>query len=98
MFTQVGPQTSVLGSKARENGFTVSLVARLHKLYGQEDLQKAAKPYQAVMLTNHRSHPSLLCLPNSLFYDCSLQVSMCAYVRMPQSMVHVYKLTESNAF
>ena len=74
--TQVGPQTSVLGSKARDNGFTVSLVARLHKLYGQKDLKKAAGSYQAVMLTNHRSHPSILCLPNSLFYNCSLQVSM----------------------
>ena len=79
VFTQVGPKTSVLGSKAQDNGFTVSLVARLHKLYEQEDLQKAAKLYQAVMLTNHRSHPSILCLPNSLFYDCSLQVCVHMY-------------------
>lgn len=74
--TQVGPQTSVLGQKARDNGFTVSLVARLHKLYKEKDLKKAAEPHQAAMLTNHRSHPSILCLPNSLFYHCSLQVSM----------------------
>ena len=74
--TQVGPQTSVLGQKARDNGFTVSLVARLHKLYSKKDLKKAAEPYQAAMLTNHRSHPSILCLPNSLFYHCSLQVRM----------------------
>ena len=78
---QVGPQTSVLGQNARANGFTQSLVARLHKWYKRKDLKKAAEPYQAVMLTNHRSHPSILCLPNSLFYDCSLQVSIQLYNR-----------------
>ena len=76
VYIQVGPQTIVVGSKARDNGFTQSLVARLHEWYKREDLKEAAEPYQAVMLTNHRSHPSILCLPNSLFYDCSLQVSM----------------------
>ena len=72
---QVGPQTSVLGQKARENGLADSIVTRLHKLYQKEKLKEAASKFRAVMLANHRCHASILCLPSSAFYDCNVVVS-----------------------
>ena len=72
---QVGPQISVLGRKARENGLADSIVTRLHNHYQQEELKKAASKFQAMMLANHRCHASILCLPSSAFYDCNVVVS-----------------------
>ena len=72
---QVGPQVSVLGQKARENGLADSIVTRLHNHYQTKELKSAASKFQAVMLANHRCHASILCLPSSAFYGCNVVVS-----------------------
>ena len=55
----------------------MSLIARLHSLY--QEMKDSARKYQAVMLCNHRTHTSILCLPSSLFYESTIHVSIYVY-------------------
>ena len=38
-------------------------------------MKDAASQYQAVLLATHRSHPSIFCLPSTLFYEGNVNVS-----------------------
>ena len=66
---QIGPQVAVLSDAARENGLGSSLVERLFGHY--KDLGKQ-KTNSTTLLTNYRSHPSILTLTSSLLYECTL--------------------------
>ena len=68
---QVGPQVKVLSHTARENGLGTSLIERLFKHY-KRTKQNSIKSHTTTLLTNYRSHPSILMLASSLFYECTL--------------------------
>ena len=59
----------VLSNKARENGLGTSLIERLAKLY---DEIGGTKTHVGTLLTNYRSHPSILMLASSLLYEGTL--------------------------
>ena len=61
----------VLGDEAQENGLAVSLLERLHRLYGT--LGEAAADHCATLVTNYRCHGDILRLAEKLFYDLPLQ-------------------------
>ena len=71
---KVGPDTLVLGQKARDHGLGNSLLTRLHALYSSPDNKERAEPYTAKLLTNYRCHDSILKLPSELFYNSKLEV------------------------
>ena len=70
---QVGPKVSVLSEIANENGLGESIIERLLKTYDQQMSREDINNSRYSLLTNYRSHPSILMLASSLFYDCSLQ-------------------------
>jgi len=70
----------VLGDEAQENGLAVSLLERLHRLYGA--LGEAAADHCATLVTNYRCHGDILRLAEKLFYDFPLQC------KVPPSMAH----------
>lgn len=70
----------VLGDEAQENGLAVSLLERLHRLYGK--LGEAAADHCATLVTNYRCHGDILRLAEKLFYDLPLQC------KVPPSMAH----------
>ena len=56
----------VLGDEAQENGLAVSLLERLHTLYGK--LGKVTRDHCATLVTNYRCHQGILELAEKLFY------------------------------
>ena len=54
-------------------GLSISLLERLMETYKGKKSFESAK---AVLLTNYRSHPGVLRLPSSLFYDNTLEVNV----------------------
>ena len=54
---------------ARDNGLGTSLLERIFALY---DGTRFKDGHVATLLTNYRCHPSILMLPSSLFYECTL--------------------------
>ena len=65
---QVGPQVKVLSHTARQHGLGASLIERLFEHYKRG----ARRSHTTTLLTNYRSHPSILLLASSLFYQCTL--------------------------
>ena len=61
----------VLGDEAQKNGLAVSLLERLHTLYGK--LGEVARDHCATLVTNYRCHHGILKLAESLFYDLLLK-------------------------
>ena len=61
----------VLGDEAQENGLAVSLLERLHTLYGK--LGEVAGDHCATLVTNYRCHHGILKLAEKLFYDLALK-------------------------
>lgn len=78
--TQVGPAMLVLGDEAQENGLAVSLLERLHTLYGK--LGEVAGDHCATLVTNYRCHHGILKLAEKLFYDLELKCNV------PSSAAH----------
>ena len=70
----------VLGDEAQKNGLAVSLLERLHRLYGK--LGEAAAGHCATLVTNYRCHGGILRLAEKLFYDLPLQCEV------PPSIAH----------
>ena len=70
----------VLGDEAQENGLAVSLLERLHRLYGK--LGKVARNHCATLVTNYRCHHGILKLAEKLFYDLELKC------QVPDSTAH----------
>ncbi len=68
---QVGPNTLVLGKKARDGGLGVSPLERLHRLYDKEK-NLLSDSCSITLLTNYRCHSSILMLPSSLYYQSTL--------------------------
>ena len=60
---------AVLNEVARENGLGTSLIERLFNHYKK---LHASKTHVTTLLTNYRSHPSILMLASSLLYECTL--------------------------
>lgn len=67
---QIGPQVVVLSDAARSNGLGTSVIERLHVHYKAH--KKPLKSHETTLLTNYRSHPSILMLASSLLYECTL--------------------------
>ena len=59
----------VLSKAARENGFGTSLIERLFLHYKKN---RVDKKFASTLLTNYRSHPSILMLASTLLYECRL--------------------------
>ena len=70
----------VLGDEAQKNDLAMSLLERLHKLYGK--LGKVARDHCATLVTNYRCHRDILKLAEKLFYDLALECEV------PDSVVH----------
>ena len=64
----------VLGDEAQENGLAVSLLERLHALYGK--LGDVAGDHCATLVTNYRCHHGILKLAEKLFYDLELKCNI----------------------
>ena len=64
----------VLGDEAQENGLAVSLLERLHTLYGK--LGGVAGDHCATLVTNYRCHHGILKLAEKLFYDLELKCNV----------------------
>ena len=80
LVAQVGPAMLVLGDEAQENGLAVSLLERLHTLYGK--LGEVAGDHCATLVTNYRCHHGILKLAEKLFYDLELKCNV------PDSAAH----------
>uniref|UniRef100_A0A8C5D689 RNA helicase n=1 Tax=Gouania willdenowi TaxID=441366 RepID=A0A8C5D689_GOUWI len=65
---QLGP--IVRSHLAKKNGMEVSLLERLMKLYTKKKMLK--KSFYTKLQFNYRSHPSILQIPNQLFYRGAL--------------------------
>ena len=59
----------MLSKAARENGLGTSLIERLFLHYKKH---RADKKFASTLLTNYRSHPSILMLASTLLYECRL--------------------------
>jgi len=70
----------VLGDEAQKNGLAVSLLERLHTLYGK--LGEVAGDHCATLVTNYRCHQGILKLAEKLFYDLELKCNV------PSSSAH----------
>ena len=70
----------VLGDEAQENGLAVSLLERLHTLYGK--LGKVAGDHCATLVSNYRCHHGILKLAEKLFYDLVLKC------KVPDTVAH----------
>lgn len=54
---------------ARDNGLGTSLLERLFEIYKESGIKDT---HSSTLITNYRCHPSILMLPSSLFYQCTL--------------------------
>lgn len=70
----------MLGDEAQENGLAVSLLERLHRLYGK--LGEVAGDHCATLVTNYRCHRGILKLAAKLFYNLALKC------KVPDSAAH----------
>ena len=70
----------MLGNEAQENGLAVSLLERLHRLYGK--LGEVAGDHCATLVTNYRCHRGILKLAEKLFYNLALKC------KVPNSAAH----------
>ena len=86
----------MLGEDARECGLKLSLLERLHHHY----IACNASMYEAVLTTNHRSHPDILGLANALFYKCNLRTAVnpgCSHPLAPFPLVFVCSSADMSA-
>ena len=69
---QVGTDL-VLGEETCQNGLQVSLLKRLHTRYERYEMQSS--PFEARLITEHRSHPDIVKFVGQVFYNMDLQAT-----------------------
>lgn len=79
----------IVSDDARNHGLDVSLMERLQRLpiYRLNQPQQPESPFITRLTYNYRSHPGILLLPSTLFYDDDLEpvadVPLCKWAGLP---------------